>query len=151
MIYCSPITAKLVNMKIGIPWERLQVLPLDQKINIAGIDVTCFDANHCPGSIIILFEPPNGKVWSKLAIFILIIHHPFLYSIWWTTFLLVMQAVLHTGDFRFCEQMGSLSVFQTCRIHTLILDTTYCDPQVTLLLGNGDYVFTLLTDLFRCT
>ncbi|CAK9317573.1 unnamed protein product [Citrullus colocynthis] len=99
MIYCSPITAKLVNMKIGIPWERLQVLPLDQKINIAGIDVTCFDANHCPGSIIILFEPPNGK------------------------------AVLHTGDFRFCEQMGSLSVFQTCRIHTLILDTTYCDPQ----------------------
>ncbi|XP_038897130.1 uncharacterized protein LOC120085288 isoform X2 [Benincasa hispida] len=99
MIYCSPITAKLVNMKIGIPWERLQVLPLDQKINIAGIDVTCFDANHCPGSIIILFEPPNGK------------------------------AVLHTGDFRFCEQMGCLSVFQTCRIHTLILDTTYCDPQ----------------------
>ncbi|XP_022139623.1 DNA cross-link repair 1A protein-like isoform X2 [Momordica charantia] len=99
MIYCSPITAKLVNMKIGIPWERLQVLPLDQKINIAGIDVTCFDANHCPGSIIILFEPPNGK------------------------------AVLHTGDFRFCEEIGSLPVFQTCRIHTLILDTTYCDPQ----------------------
>ncbi|KGN55391.1 DNA cross-link repair 1A protein [Cucumis sativus] len=99
MIYCSTITAKLVNMKIGIPWERLQVLPLDQKINIAGVDVTCFDANHCPGSIIILFEPPNGK------------------------------AVLHTGDFRFCEQMGGLSVFQTCRIHTLVLDTTYCDPQ----------------------
>lgn len=71
MIYCSPITAKLVNMKIGIPWERLQVLPLDQKINIAGIDVTCFDANHCPGSIIILFEPPNGKVWSKLPFFFL--------------------------------------------------------------------------------
>ncbi|XP_022936316.1 DNA cross-link repair 1A protein [Cucurbita moschata] len=99
MIYCSPITAKLVNMKLGIPWERLQVLPLNQKVNIAGTDVTCFDANHCPGSIIILFEPPSGK------------------------------AVLHTGDFRYCEQMGSLSVFQTCRIHTLILDTTYCDPQ----------------------
>lgn len=81
MIYCSPITAKLVNMKIGIPWERLQVLPLDQKINIAGIDVTCFDANHCPGSIIILFEPPNGKVWSKLTLIILIAHHCFPYSI----------------------------------------------------------------------
>ena len=64
-IYCSSITAKLVNLKIGIPWDMMQVLPINQKINIAGIDVTCFDANHCPGSLIILFEPPNGKVWFK--------------------------------------------------------------------------------------
>lgn len=67
MIYCSSITAKLVNLKIGIPWDKIQVLPLDQKINIAGTDVTCFDANHCPGAIIILFEPPNGKVCIKLV------------------------------------------------------------------------------------
>jgi Cft2 family RNA processing exonuclease len=66
-IYCSSITAKLVNMKIGIPWDRLQILPLNQKINIAGIGVTCLDANHCPGSIMILFEPANGKVWSELT------------------------------------------------------------------------------------
>lgn len=66
-IYCSSITAKLVNMKIGIPWDNIKVLPLNQKINIAGIDVTCLDANHCPGSVIILFEPPNSKVWSKLT------------------------------------------------------------------------------------
>ncbi|KAH7574475.1 hypothetical protein JRO89_XS03G0300800 [Xanthoceras sorbifolium] len=98
-IYCSLITARLVNLKIGIPWERLHVLPLNQKISIAGTEVTCLEANHCPGSIIILFEPPNGK------------------------------AVLHTGDFRFSEEMASLSVLQTCPIHTLILDTTYCNPQ----------------------
>ena len=61
-VYCSLITAKLVNMKIGIPWDKIQVLPLNKKISIAGIDVTCFDANHCPGSLIVLFEPPNGKV-----------------------------------------------------------------------------------------
>lgn len=97
-IYCSLITAKLVNLKIGIPWEKIEVLPLNQKINIAGVDVTCFDANHCPGSIIILFEPPSGK------------------------------AILHTGDFRFCEDMTKISSLQT-RVHTLILDTTYCDPQ----------------------
>lgn len=64
-IYCSLITAKLVNMKIGISWDMIQVLPINQKITIAGIDVTCFDANHCPGALIILFEPPNGKVWYK--------------------------------------------------------------------------------------
>lgn len=61
-IYCSSITANLVNMKIGVPWDRLQILPLNQKITIAGVSLTCFDANHCPGAIIILFEPPNGKV-----------------------------------------------------------------------------------------
>lgn len=98
-IYCSIITAKLVNAKIGISWDRLHVMPLDQKMNIAGIGVTCFDANHCPGSIIILFEPPNGK------------------------------AVLHTGDFRFNEEMTRITALQACHIHTLILDTTYCNPQ----------------------
>ncbi|XVF35244.1 hypothetical protein REPUB_Repub18cG0128900 [Reevesia pubescens] len=98
-IYCSSITAQLVKMKLGIPWERLQVLPLNQKINISGIDVTCLDANHCPGSIMILFEPPNAK------------------------------AVLHTGDFRFSEEMAGMSLWHACPIQTLILDTTYCNPQ----------------------
>ncbi|CAN8318709.1 unnamed protein product [Cochlearia groenlandica] len=96
-IYCSLVTAKLVNMKIGIPWERLQVLDLGQKVNIAGVDVTCFDANHCPGSIMILFEPANDK------------------------------AVLHTGDFRYSEEMSKW--LMGLNINSLILDTTYCDPQ----------------------
>jgi DNA cross-link repair 1A protein len=61
--------------------------------------VTCFDANHCPGAIIILFEPPNGK------------------------------GVLHTGDFRFSSEMGNNSVLNTSHIHTLILDTTYCNSK----------------------
>ncbi|KAL3013444.1 hypothetical protein AAZX31_06G053900 [Glycine max] len=59
-IYCSSVTARLVNMNIGIPYDKLHVLPLNQKVEIAGVDVTCLDANHCPGSIIILFQPPNG-------------------------------------------------------------------------------------------
>ncbi|XP_020206250.1 DNA cross-link repair protein SNM1 [Cajanus cajan] len=98
-IYCSSITARLVNMNIGISYDKLHVLPLNQKVEIAGIDVTCLDANHCPGSIIILFQPPNGK------------------------------AVLHTGDFRFSEEMAVNPLLQMCPINTLILDTTYCHPQ----------------------
>ncbi|KAI4316447.1 hypothetical protein L6164_024425 [Bauhinia variegata] len=98
-IYCSSVTARLVNMNIGIPYEKLHVLPLNERVNIAGIDVTCLDANHCPGSIIIFFQPPNGK------------------------------AVLHTGDFRFSEEIVSNPFLQICPIHTLILDTTYCNPQ----------------------
>ncbi|EXB74918.1 DNA cross-link repair 1A protein [Morus notabilis] len=107
LIYCSSITAKLVNMKIGIPWDRLHVLPLNQKINIGGIDVTCLDANHCPGAIIILFEPPNG------------------------------QAVLHTGDFRFSEDKDMMPFLRARFIHTLVLDTTYCNPQASLNVNYG--------------
>ncbi|KAK1264339.1 DNA cross-link repair protein SNM1 [Acorus gramineus] len=98
-IYCSEITAQLVNLKIGVSLDRLHVLPLNQKIRIAGTGVTCLDANHCPGSMILLFELPNGKT------------------------------VLHTGDFRFCPEMVSDPVLRSCRLHTLILDTTYCNPQ----------------------
>ncbi|KXG35706.1 uncharacterized protein LOC8062739 [Sorghum bicolor] len=98
-IYCSSITASLVHHKIGIPWDRLHVLTLNEKLTIGGVSLTCFDANHCPGSIIILFEPPNGK------------------------------AVLHTGDFRFSSEMANNPVLQSSHIHTLILDTTYCNPR----------------------
>lgn len=49
-------------MKIGVPFEKLHVIPLNQKTSIAGVDVTFLDANHCPGSVIILFEPPNCNV-----------------------------------------------------------------------------------------
>ncbi|XP_068660538.1 DNA cross-link repair protein SNM1 isoform X2 [Aristolochia californica] len=98
-IYCSSITAHLVNTKLGVPWDKLQVLPLNQKISISGVEVTFLDANHCPGSVVILFEPPNKK------------------------------AVLHTGDFRYSEEMASCTILQSCNIHTLILDTTYCNPQ----------------------
>lgn len=66
-IYCSCVTAKLVNMNIGIPFEKLHVLPLNETTNISGIDVTFLDANHCPGSVIILFQPPSGKVWPGLT------------------------------------------------------------------------------------
>ncbi|KAH7276673.1 hypothetical protein KP509_39G017300 [Ceratopteris richardii] len=98
-IYCSPITAQLVNTRIGVPWERLKPIPLNDPVDIDGVKVTFIEANHCPGSVMILFEPKNGK------------------------------AVLHTGDFRFCEEIAAIPVLQTCQIHTLMLDTTYCNPQ----------------------
>uniref|UniRef100_A0ACD5YEW7 Uncharacterized protein n=1 Tax=Avena sativa TaxID=4498 RepID=A0ACD5YEW7_AVESA len=98
-IYCSSITANLVHHKIGVTWDRLHVLPLNKRVTVAGVNLTCFDANHCPGSIIILFEPSNGK------------------------------AILHTGDFRFSSEMANNPVLQSSHIHTLILDTTYCNPR----------------------
>eukprot|EP00249_Psilotum_nudum_P008816 c21523_g1_i1 orf=41-2824(+) len=97
-IYCSLITARLVNARIGVSWDCLKPLPLNKRVSIDETHVTFIDANHCPGSVMILFEPCNDQV------------------------------VLHTGDFRFCEEMSNNPVLQACNVHTLVLDTTYCNP-----------------------
>mgnify|MGYP004710418447 CR=1 FL=1 len=40
--------------------------------------------------------------------------------------------------------MAKIPILQTCPIHTLILDTTYCDPQVISLMKYYNSRFQLL-------
>jgi hypothetical protein len=88
---------------------------------IAGIAVTLIDANHCPGSVVFLFELPDGR------------KH------------------LHTGDFRYTPDLLSAhgGLLRTAAnvpqflsdgedtghtkigLTTCYLDTTYCDPLYT--------------------
>lgn len=58
-LYCTPVTAALVQLKMRVAPERMRCLPLDQPTDIEGVQVTMVDANHCPGAAMILFEPPN--------------------------------------------------------------------------------------------
>ena len=39
------------------------------------------------------------------------------------------QNVLHTGDFRFHPKMRSCELLALPRFNTVILDTTYCNPE----------------------
>ncbi len=55
---------------------------VNKKHTIKGISVTFFDANHCPGSVVILFELPSGETY------------------------------LHTGDFRFDSSLLTHSLLQ---------------------------------------
>ncbi|GAA5863083.1 hypothetical protein JCM1840_002465 [Sporobolomyces johnsonii] len=58
-IYCSQTTANLIKLKLNVADEWLHPLPLDQTVKVQGIDVTLIDANHCPGSVLFLFEGPH--------------------------------------------------------------------------------------------
>lgn len=86
---------------------------------VGDVQVTFLDANHCPGSAIILFRLKDGKTY------------------------------LHTGDFRFHRKMLNYAALQPFiptghetiddngkivgirRLDGVYLDTTYCDPKYT--------------------
>jgi hypothetical protein len=46
VIYCSPITAKLLVHDFGLPAKRVRALPLDEAVVVDGVRVTLIDANH---------------------------------------------------------------------------------------------------------
>ncbi|XP_045539345.1 DNA cross-link repair protein SNM1 [Papilio machaon] len=98
-LYCSKITADLCVARLGVNPKHLQILNIDDTVKIEGIDVTAVDANHCPGAIMLVFTLPNGK------------------------------NLLHTGDFRASPYMESYPVFWNKDMHTIYLDTTYCNPR----------------------
>ncbi|XP_064615380.1 DNA cross-link repair 1A protein-like [Liolophura sinensis] len=100
-IYCSKITGNLVRSKLYVQPEYIHTIPLDTPTVICGVEVTFMEANHCPGSVLILFKLKDGT------------------------------NLLHTGDFRAHRSMEEYSPIVKNKIHTLYLDTTYCDPTYT--------------------
>jgi hypothetical protein len=119
-IYCSPATCSLVKLKLNVPSRYLHALALDKKHTVmcdgVPVEVTMTDANHCPGSVLILFQFPNSTGGGGG----------------------VVKSVLHTGDFRFCSQMLESSRMlrqlasdpaRNSKQLVVYLDTTYCDPS----------------------
>ncbi|XP_075052391.1 5' exonuclease Apollo-like isoform X1 [Mixophyes fleayi] len=68
-LYCSPVTAKILKHKLQVnskwinPLEvgECHMLPLDD-CGIETVSVTLIDANHCPGSVMFLFEGYFGTI-----------------------------------------------------------------------------------------
>lgn len=101
-LYCSQVTANLVQLKIRLDPKLIHVIPLNESRVINNVEVILIDANHCPGAVMFLFRFPNGR------------------------------SILHVGDFRAHPSMESLKELNQRPIDELYLDTTYCDPNYEL-------------------
>ncbi|XP_063368633.1 DNA cross-link repair 1A protein [Cydia amplana] len=99
LLYCSKITGDLCVSRLGVNPKCIHILNLEETTRIEGVEVTAVDANHCPGAVMLFFCLPNG------------------------------MTILHTGDFRATPAMESYPVFWNSDVHTIYLDTTYCNPR----------------------
>lgn len=100
-IYCSPITGRLVRYKFKVAPKYIKTYNLNEPFYVDTVRCTFYDANHCPGAVIILFELQNTMRY------------------------------LHTGDFRACPEMEQIYDIKCAPIDCCFLDTTFCDASKT--------------------
>uniref|UniRef100_A0A8B9IUF9 5' exonuclease Apollo n=1 Tax=Amazona collaria TaxID=241587 RepID=A0A8B9IUF9_9PSIT len=62
-LYCSPLTARLLHRRLQVPTCWIRPLEVGQS-HILGeeVTVTLLDSNHCPGSVMFLFEGAFGTI-----------------------------------------------------------------------------------------
>ena len=110
-VYCSSVTASLVHSQLRVRKESIVVLPDGVKVDVrepagkGGVSVWVYDANHCPGAVVLLFY-----VWNT------------------------ERYVLHSGDCRYDPKVFGhhrkiAEVVSEGKLDYLHLDTTYCNPQ----------------------
>ncbi|XP_059150068.1 5' exonuclease Apollo-like [Physella acuta] len=102
-IYCSEITALLLELKYQLPTDLLVVLPLNQEKTIQicssqSFTVTAFDANHCPGAVMFYFQGDFGSVF-------------------------------YTGDFRVSYNVLQDCRHLAEKIDLMFIDNTFCSPK----------------------
>eukprot|EP00871_Galdieria_phlegrea_P003642 jgi/Galph1/4279/GphlegSOOS_G2920.1 len=60
-IYCSPVTASLLEKVMYLNPSILVAKEYEEPFVVEDTRITFLDANHCPGSVMILFETPFGN------------------------------------------------------------------------------------------
>ena len=101
LIYCSPITAKLLVEQDRLNPAVVRAVPLHQRVYIDGVYVTLIDANHCPGAVVCVFELPPFAAEDDLR-------PPDPPSSVPLPRLKTGPVYVHCGDFRYCREMGEL-------------------------------------------
>ncbi|XP_066914790.1 uncharacterized protein [Clytia hemisphaerica] len=115
-LYCSQITASLVTSQLRVSSACIHVLPMNKTVEVEGVKITLFDANHCPGAVMFLMELPSPS-----------------------------KRILHVGDFRANLQMTEIPLIKSRPIDCLYLDTTYCKPEYSFPPQNDVIEFVVKT------
>ncbi|EFC49099.1 predicted protein, partial [Naegleria gruberi] len=126
-IYCTIPTCNLVKKQFGIADKYLNACEFNKTYEYKGVKFTFLDANHCPGSSLVLFQV------SKTG-----------------------KAFLHTGDMRFDRSKIdgiSLKGVPKKQLESIFIDTTYCDPFYTFpkQVEAIDFIADLLESKFKNT
>lgn len=111
MIYCSSVTANLVQSELRVPAECIKRLTIGGEMQEIDKDwlVAAVDANHCPGSVMLVFWNRTQNIWH-----------------------------LHVGDFRYYSGMLNQAKitleskeFSVAELSfdSVFLDTTYARPD----------------------
>ena len=119
-LYCSAISKAFVMEKFPLIPDRsiVSLAPHEPKtvhvydsVNIYSLRVVGIPSNHCPGSLMFMFERLNME--KELE-----------------------RRILYTGDFRFDDPTVPLTSLQSLHvdntplpIHEMYLDTTFCSPS----------------------
>ncbi|XP_041323617.1 5' exonuclease Apollo [Pyrgilauda ruficollis] len=61
-LYCSPLTARLLHHRLQVPKCWIRPLEVGQSHVVGEVTVTLIDSNHCPGSVMFLFEGAFGTI-----------------------------------------------------------------------------------------
>ncbi|CAL6058192.1 DNA_cross-link repair protein [Hexamita inflata] len=104
-VHASPLTCELLKTKSKC---STTVIPLKQPVEFARkILVTAIPANHCPGSVMFLFEDLVKK-----------------------------ELILATGDFKFDKESTECANWEHIRAQKLYVDTTYLQAKSILISQN---------------
>ena len=128
-IHCSPITARLLP-NLGVARAHIVAHDYDAPFVLDGVQVTLTEANHCPGAVLILFQPlapaplPSPSPSKRLKADPSLPSSPPLAPL-----LSGPSTLLHTGDFRWSDSMRSHPTLCSFRPDTVYLDTTYSSPS----------------------
>eukprot|EP00403_Amphidinium_massartii_P025168 CAMPEP_0178397750 /NCGR_PEP_ID=MMETSP0689_2-20121128/14411_1 /TAXON_ID=160604 /ORGANISM="Amphidinium massartii, Strain CS-259" /LENGTH=255 /DNA_ID=CAMNT_0020018477 /DNA_START=53 /DNA_END=817 /DNA_ORIENTATION=+ len=123
-LYCSTLTAKFLRLRKMASPRVIHERPLDQSFEVIEpltrrrVTVTFLDANHCPGSVVIVFEG------------------------------LRRGSIIHTGDFRYSESLERSPVLQRITssrsLDRLYLDATWAHEAFLHLPEKADSIAQLL-------
>uniref|UniRef100_A0A7S2SCG2 DNA ligase n=1 Tax=Mucochytrium quahogii TaxID=96639 RepID=A0A7S2SCG2_9STRA len=102
LILCSRVTARLLKDVMGVKPEFVRSLEIGVETDTGDCMITFVDANHCPGSIMVVVERKSDK-----------------------------KLFLHCGDMRFHPDMKSDPLLKSIcsRVDIIFLDTTFAHEK----------------------